>query len=73
MHAILIDADPLVALHHKHASHHQLCVDTLGNPVVSVWPAFTKAMYLLNFFGLHQVEWVNFRYIFDFPVHAPDQ
>lgn len=52
MNAILIDAGPLVALLHKHDNNHQLCVDTLtslGDPLVSVWPALTEAMYLLNF------------------------
>lgn len=52
MNAILIDAGPLVALLHKHDNYHQLCVDALANlsdPLASVWPALTEAMYLLNF------------------------
>lgn len=52
MNHILIDAGPLVALLHKHDRNHRLCVDTLmslSDPLASVWPALTEAMYLLNF------------------------
>jgi len=52
MNAILIDAGPLVALLHKHDNNHQLCVESLASltdPLASVWPVFTEAMYLLNF------------------------
>lgn len=49
---ILVDAGPLVALIHKDDAHHASCVATLqsiAEPLVTVWPAFTEAMYLLNF------------------------
>ena len=52
MNAILIDAGPLVALLHRDDQYHQECVDALAelrDPLVSVWPAITEAMYLLNF------------------------
>lgn len=52
MSAILIDAGPLVALLHRDDQHHQKCVEALTeirDPLVTVWPAFTEAMYLLNF------------------------
>ena len=52
MSAILVDAGPLVALLHCDDQHHQKCVEALTkirDPLVTVWPAFTEAMYLLNF------------------------
>ena len=52
MNAILIDAGPLVALLHHDDQHHEKCVVALAklrDPLVTVWPAFTEAMCLLNF------------------------
>lgn len=49
---ILVDAGPLVALIHADDVHHQQCRDVLGavrEPMLTVWPAFTEAMYLLRF------------------------
>jgi predicted nucleic acid-binding protein len=51
---ILVDAGPLVALIHADDQHHQRCKDalaTLREPMLTVWPAFTEAMYLLGFSG----------------------
>ena len=48
---VLVDAGPLVALIDRSDSHHQRCVDalaTLRDPMGSVWPAFTEAMYLVS-------------------------
>ena len=49
---ILVDAGPLVALIHADDNHHRRCAETfqaLDEPLVSVWPAVTEAMYLLGF------------------------
>lgn len=49
---ILVDAGPLVALIHADDRHHQECREvlrTLNEPLASVWPAVTEAMYLLGF------------------------
>ena len=49
---ILVDAGPLVALIHADDRHHASCkaaLKTIGEPLGTVWPAFTEAMYLLGF------------------------
>lgn len=49
---ILVDAGPLVALIHADDHHHARCrkvFETLDEPMSSVWPAVTEAMYLLGF------------------------
>ena len=51
MRAVLVDAGPLVALIDKADSSHEACVAALRalrDPLVTVWPAFTEAMYLLG-------------------------
>jgi uncharacterized protein len=48
---ILIDAGPLVALVDADDQHHSTCVaalKTLREPLVTVWPPLTEAMYLLS-------------------------
>jgi predicted nucleic acid-binding protein len=49
---ILLDAGPMVALLHADDHHHQQCKETLralAEPLGSVWPVVTEAMYLLGF------------------------
>lgn len=49
---ILVDAGPLVALIHADDKHHERCktvLRSLEEPMVSVWPPVTEAMYLLGF------------------------
>jgi predicted nucleic acid-binding protein len=48
---ILVDAGPLVALVDADDQFHKKCVATLKvlrEPLVTVWPAVTEAMYLLG-------------------------
>jgi predicted nucleic acid-binding protein len=49
--AVLVDAGPLIALLDRADPAHEACVaslKTLRSPMVTVWPAFTEAMYLLR-------------------------
>ena len=51
MRGVLVDAGPLVALIDEADPDHRACVatlKTLRTPLVTVWPAFTEAMYLLG-------------------------
>jgi predicted nucleic acid-binding protein len=52
MHAVLIDAGPLIALLDRSDAHHEKIVEALRkiqDPLVSVWPVLVEAMYLLSF------------------------
>jgi predicted nucleic acid-binding protein len=47
---LLTDAGPLVALLDRGDPAHEACVaalKTVRDPLITVWPAFTEAMYLL--------------------------
>jgi uncharacterized protein len=49
---ILVDTGPLVALIHEDDDRHQACKETfltLTEPLGTVWPVLTEAMYLLSF------------------------
>ena len=51
MRGVLVDAGPLVALIDAGDAYHRACVDTLKSirePLITVWPAFTEAMYILG-------------------------
>ncbi len=51
MRAILVDAGPLIALVEPTDRNHQRSVATLRTlkaPLLTVWPAFTEAMYLVR-------------------------
>jgi predicted nucleic acid-binding protein len=49
---ILVDTGPLVALIHEDDNEHRICKDTFltfSDPLGTVWPVLTEAMYLLSF------------------------
>jgi predicted nucleic acid-binding protein len=49
--ACLVDAGPLIALVERTDANHERCVaalDGIHAPLVTVWPAFTEAMYLVR-------------------------
>lgn len=51
MPGVIVDAGPLVAILDRKDARHADCVaalKTLRDPLVTVWPAFTEAMYLLG-------------------------
>lgn len=48
---ILVDAGPLVALIRRGDRHHELCLEALQRiqePLATVWPVVTEAMFLLR-------------------------
>lgn len=47
----LVDAGPLIAIIDRNDDDHEPCVQALSRltaPLVTTWPAFTEAMYLLG-------------------------
>lgn len=49
---VLVDAGPLIALIHADDQRHRRCVavfQELTEPLGTVWPVLTEAMYLLSF------------------------
>jgi uncharacterized protein len=50
---VLVDAGPLIALIHADDQHPRRCVaafQQVTEPLGTVWPVLTEAMYLLSFF-----------------------
>ena len=51
----LIDTGPLVALINRNDPHHLRCIEAVkglpGGPLMTTWPCFTEAMYLLHKVG----------------------
>ena len=51
MRGVLVDAGPLVALINRDDDAHDTCVEAsraIHDPLITVWPALTEAMYLLG-------------------------
>jgi len=49
---ILVDTGPLIALIHQDDNEHSICKETFltfSEPLGTVWPVLTEAMYLLSF------------------------
>ena len=57
---ILTDTGPLVALIDRKDPNHAVCVAATGSlpaePMVTTWPCFTEAMYLLHRAGGHAAQ-----------------
>ena len=59
---ILVDAGPLVALADRTDAHHTSCLkalERLRDPLGTVWPALTEAIYLVQRWPVAQMELLN--------------
>ena len=59
---ILVDAGPLVALADRTDAHHKSCLralEALRDPLGTVWPALTEAVYLVQRWPRAQTELLN--------------
>lgn len=59
---ILVDAGPLVALADRTDAHHTSCLkalEELRDPLGTVWPALTEAVYLVQRWPVAQMELLN--------------
>lgn len=62
----LCDAGPLVALIDEDDDNHDACEDALPGlpgPLMTTWPCFTEAMYLLHQAGGHPAQDELWRYL----------
>ena len=74
--ATLTDAGPLVALIDRGEEKHSACVEvlpTLSAPLLTTWPCFTEAMYLLGDSGRWRYQQALWNYIDTnvLTIHAP--
>lgn len=71
----LTDAGPLVALIDADEVDHEVCTLALGElqrPLVTTWPAFTEAMYLLSQAGGTQGQQALWTLLFSERLHIAD-
>jgi len=64
----LTDASPLIALINARDQAHARCqavLPTLPAPLITTWPCFTEAMYLVNNFGGYPVQRALWSYVTD--------
>ena len=64
----LTDASPLVALINAKDKNHAICLaalPTLSAPLLTTWPAFTEAMYLLFSYGGYPAQKALWSYVQD--------
>jgi predicted nucleic acid-binding protein len=64
----LTDASPLVALINAKDNNHARCLavlPALSAPLITTWPAFTEAMYLLFRYGGYPAQQVLWSYVQD--------
>ena len=65
---MLCDAGPLVAIIDRSDKNHQRCVaalSTLRSPLLTTWPCFTEAMYLLGRYGGQRAQEELWSYLED--------
>ncbi len=66
---ILTDAGPLIALLDRRDDRHHACADTLevlsAEPMLTTWPCFTEAMYILGAVGGYRYQGGLWRFIED--------
>ena len=65
---ILVDAGPLVAIFDRRQPQHQACLLSLAElelPLVTTWPAFAEAMYLLGKAGAWPAQDLLWQFVID--------
>ena len=77
MPVVLVDAGPLVALLDRSDADHRRCratLSTLRDPLATVWPVVTEAMYLLGRVSWHAQDalWEFLAHVTLLPLGADD-
>lgn len=77
MPVVLVDAGPLIALLDRSDADHRRCraaLSGLRDPLATVWPVVTEAMYLLGRVSWHAQDalWEFLTHVTILPLEAPD-
>lgn len=77
MRAVLVDAGPLVALIDRSDPDHRRCDEVLAEitePLTTVWPVLTEAMYLLGraSWDAQEALWEFLEHVTVLPLDEPD-